>query len=77
VLGPFNDITALPASINTGGEYAVQFGQGYHHSLESPTTDFGKTDGQLIAITVEMQTEAASFLATNGACLPIGTTCGP
>jgi hypothetical protein len=77
VLGPINDVTAITPSVNTNGEYAVKFGQGYHHSQLSPTDDQGNTDNLLLAITLEMQNESASFLATKGACLPVGTSCAP
>jgi len=45
----------------------VQFTTGDHGSILSPTAS--------AAATTEMQRETASFLASNGLCLPIGGTC--
>ncbi len=76
-LGPFLDMTALPGTINTGGSYVVKFGQGFHSSLLSggnPDLNYA-TDPTALLVTIEMQNEAANFLASNGQCLPIGTTC--
>lgn len=78
-LGPFLDMTALPGSINTGGSYVVKFGQGFHSSYLSPgNPDLNfATDPTALLVTIEMQNEAANFLASKGTCLPIGTTCAP
>ena len=45
----------------------VQFTTGDHGSILSPTAS--------AAATTEMQRETASFLASNGLCLPIGGSC--
>ncbi|MGQ0622186.1 MAG: hypothetical protein ACT4QA_20110 [Panacagrimonas sp.] len=49
---------------------AVPFRQGEHGSLLDP----GDTETSL-AVTVEMQTQIANFLASGGQCLPVGASC--
>lgn len=68
VIGPIDTPVATPA-VNTGASlgYVVKFNQSSHGSLLDPSTN--------PYATVEMQTEVANFLASNGQCLPIGTSC--
>jgi len=68
VEGPIDVPVATPTVLvgaNLG--YVVQFNEGVHSSLLDPT--------ESLAATVEMQTEVTNFLASNGQCLPIGTSC--
>lgn len=55
-------------SLEPGGVGAVvRFAAGDHGSILDPTAS--------LAATMEMQTEMAQFLATGGACLPVGQAC--
>ena len=55
-------------SLEPGGVGAVvRFAAGDHGSILDPTAS--------LAATTEMQTEMAQFLATGGACLPVGQAC--
>jgi pimeloyl-ACP methyl ester carboxylesterase len=65
VEGPI-DVPTSPQPL-TGGHYAVQFREGDHGSILDPTAS--------LCATIEMQTETATFLASNGALLPLGATC--
>jgi hypothetical protein len=69
VIGPINvPLAAVSKTINPAGVHAaVKFNQGSHGSLLDPTAS--------PAATVEMQTETANFLGSNGVCLPIGGGC--
>ncbi len=53
------------------GSQLIQFDGGNHGSVLAPST----ADPTADAVFVEMQRQVASFLASNGACLPLGTTC--
>jgi len=68
VLGPLTTPVTTP-NIVTGAslDYAVRFATGEHGSVLDPT-DFP-------AVTQEMQSEAAQFLASGGRCLAIGGRC--
>lgn len=70
VIGPITAPVTTP-QVNTGANlgYVVQFNDASHASLLDPSTS--------LAATVEMQTETANFLASDGQCLPIGTSCSP
>lgn len=61
------DVPVSTPSYNTGGGYVVRFTAGDHGSILSPTAS--------AAATVEMQRETVNFLASGGACLPIGANC--
>ena len=51
-------------------------GDASHGSILSPYKSDGKTiTAASAAATVEMQTETATFLGSNGVCLQIGGTC--
>lgn len=68
VLGPVTLPTTASKTVNPAGvRAAVKFTQGSHGSLLDPTASQ--------AATVEMQTETANFLGSNGLCLPIGGGC--
>ncbi len=58
------------AAAPNGLGVAVPFVQGAHSSILDP----GSTQTSL-AVTIEMQTQVATFLATGGQCLPIGASC--
>jgi pimeloyl-ACP methyl ester carboxylesterase len=68
VIGPLTVPVSTPDVI-TGSDlgYAVQFAQGSHSTVLDPTADPQET--------VEMQTEAAQFLASGGQCLAVGGSC--
>ncbi|MGJ8668474.1 MAG: alpha/beta fold hydrolase [Oceanococcus sp.] len=53
------------------GSQWIQFNGGNHGSVLAPTTANPLED----PVFVEMQRQVASFLASNGACLPIGGNC--
>lgn len=58
-------------TVDAGGlDVAVTFTNGSHASLLDP----GSTD-ESRAVTAEMQTQSANFLASGGTCLPIGRSC--
>jgi pimeloyl-ACP methyl ester carboxylesterase len=60
------------------GTAAVQFGEAAHGNVVQFTTgDHGSilSPAASATATAEMQKETASFLATNGLCLPIGGSC--
>jgi pimeloyl-ACP methyl ester carboxylesterase len=69
VIGPIDVPGVTPSkTINTSGvRAAVKFNQGSHGSILDPTASQ--------AVTVEMQTETANFLGSNGICLPVGGGC--
>lgn len=58
-------------SVLTGGSELVRFDSGNHGSILQPTTANPTDD----AVFVEMQRQVANFLASNGACLPLGGNC--
>jgi pimeloyl-ACP methyl ester carboxylesterase len=71
--------TTTPAAGAPGGEFIVRFLAGDHGSILSPAvpsncTNNATAQGIYGAVTVEMQTEAISFIATGGAALPINNT---
>lgn len=53
------------------GSQRVRFASGTHSSIVRPAT----ADPTADPVFVEMQNQMAQFLASNGACLPIGTNC--
>lgn len=59
-----------PPDILTGGQW-VRFDQGNHGSILQPTTPNPADD----PVFVEMQRQVANFLASDGACLPLGGNC--
>ena len=63
------------ADVITGAQVdtAVQFAIGTHGTVLSPAGPGGAT--QFLAVTEEMQNEAAQFLASDGQCLPVGGSC--
>ncbi len=74
VVGPVTPPLATPDVI-TGAklDYVVQFAQGEHGTVLSPAGPNGAT--QFLAVTEEMQSEAAQFLASDGQCLAVGGSC--
>lgn len=68
VLGPITPPLAAP-DVHVGENlgFAVRFAQGEHGSVLDPTN--------FPAVTQEMQSEAAQFLASGGRCLPLGGRC--
>ncbi|MEN8720328.1 MAG: alpha/beta fold hydrolase [Oceanococcaceae bacterium] len=59
-----------PPRVLSGSQW-VQFDQGNHGSILSPTT----ADPNADPVFVEMQRQVANFLASNGVCLPLGSDC--
>lgn len=57
-------------TILTGGSHRLLFASGNHSSIVRPVGD-----PTMDAVYLEMQNETAQFLASNGACLPVGTNC--
>ncbi len=76
VIGPITPPITTP-NVVTGAKlnYVVKFSQGTHGSVLSPAGPSGAT--QFLAVTQEMQSEAAQFLASDGQCLAIGGSCAP
>ncbi len=74
IIGPVSPPIATP-DIVTGAKlnYVVQFAQGEHGTVLSPAGPTGPTE--FLAVTEEMQNEAAQFLASGGECLPVGGNC--
>lgn len=68
VIGPVTTPVTTP-DIRLGADlgFAVRFATGEHGSVLDPTN--------FPAVTQEMQSEAAQFLASGGRCLPIGGRC--
>ena len=68
VIGPITAPVTTP-DIRLGANLgiAVRFAQGEHGSVLDPTN--------FPAVTQEMQSEAAQFLASGGRCLPVGGSC--
>jgi len=68
---------AQAPTVNPAGLHVVvKFGGGASHgSLLSPAGSNGVVTPATAAATVEMQTETATFLGSNGVCLQIGGTC--
>ena len=58
-------------SPTAGLDLWVRFLAGNHASFLSPLDEQGNVDNALVAVTTEMQTEAVSFVATNGRALLI------
>lgn len=61
-----------PPQILAGGQW-LQFDQGTHSSLLAPAEDAASPLDD--PVFVEMQRQVANFLASNGACLPLGGDC--
>lgn len=68
--------TAITPPVDTpqvlSGSQWIQFNGGSHSSILKPSTEDNPADDPVF---VEMQRQVASFLASNGACLPIGGNC--
>ena len=69
-----------PSSTVVGPDVVVKFAQGNHKSILLPSADSYSTGGTVpgtvnFAVTCEMQRETVSFLAGNGAGIPIGGAC--
>ncbi|MDR3418573.1 MAG: hypothetical protein P4L83_20575 [Nevskia sp.] len=74
VIGPVNPPIASPDVVKAAKlDYVVKFAQGTHGSVLSPAGPGGAT--QFLAVTQEMQSEAAQFLASDGQCLAVGGSC--
>ena len=76
VIGPITPPITTP-NVVTGAKlnYVVKFSQGTHGSVLSPAGPSGPTE--FLAVTKEMQSEAAQFLASDGQCLAVGGSCAP
>jgi dienelactone hydrolase len=69
--GPLDFSAGAPAALPTAGPgTVVQFAQGNHGSILDPSGSATNA-----AVTCEMQRQTVSFLASNGAALPLGGTC--
>ena len=64
------DVPVATPTILTGGAH-VLFNQGNHSSIVLPSTANPADD----PVFLEMQNQTAQFLASDGACLPIGGNC--
>lgn len=74
VIGPVSPpLSSVTKKTGTQLDYAVKFAQGTHSTVLSPAGPNGAT--QYLAVTAEMQTEIAQFLASGGQCLAVGGTC--
>ncbi len=74
VIGPVSPPIAAP-NVVTGVklDYAVKFAKGTHSTVLSPAGPTGPNE--FLAVTEEMQSEAAQFLASDGECLAVGGSC--
>jgi len=74
VIGPISPPITTP-NVVTGAKlnYVVKFAQGEHGTVLSPAGPSGATE--FLAVTEEMQSEAAQFLASDGQCLAVGGSC--
>jgi dienelactone hydrolase len=74
IIGPISPPISTP-NVQTGAKlnYVVKFAQGTHSTVLSPAGPSGAT--QYLAVTEEMQSEIAQFLASDGQCLAVGGTC--